>query len=276
MFRSPSGLGDRNRYSPLFVEQTVTAGPVSNPDQKPGTRRWLKFSLRTTLLLVTLAAIWLAWFVQRVQKQKAAAKWIQSFGRNAFYTHMRKPKGQRNPPAPQWLIDTFGIDTFASIDMVWLDDKPVENIDMVRNLPNINHFELTNGKLTDISPLSGLTKLQHISISKNQISDLRPLADLLNLKRFYAYQTQINDVSPLSKLTNLENVILSQTPLTDISHLSSLTKLTNLELRETNIDDVSPLFGLTNLKTLNVSGTQISRKQLVELRRRLPNCKVTY
>lgn len=240
-------------------------------------RKWLRFSLRTALLVFTLVAVWLAWLVPRIQKQRAAVQWMEGFGRTVYYSHMRKPKGQRDAPVPQWLIDIFGIDTFATIDMVWLDDRPVGDISLVRNLPNVNHFELTNGEVTDVSPLSGLTKLKHVAISQNQVSDIRPLADLVNLERFYAYKTFISDLKPLSKLHKLENVILSQTRVHDLSHLSDLTQLYNLELRETKIADLKPLYGLLNLKTLDIrDNNQLSEEQVEELRRRLPGCTVKF
>ncbi len=254
----------------------MTTNSTENDSTPKQARKWLRFSLRSSLLAIALVAVWLAWFVPRVQRQQAAVEWMESFDRTVFYSHMRKPQGQRDPPAPQWLIDIFGIDAFATIDMVWLDDRPVGDISMVRNLPNVNHFELTNGELTDLSPLAGLTKLKHIGVSKNQISDLRPLAGLVNLERFYAYETSISDLEPLSKLTKLENVILSQTPVADISHLSNLTQLYNLELRETKITNLEPIYGLHNLKTLDISDNELSEKQIEELKRKLPNCKVTF
>jgi hypothetical protein len=256
-----------------------------HPDQdKPSSRtatgerkRWaVRFGLRTALILFTTCCIGLAWFVPRVQKQKKAVQWMEQFGRTVYYSHMRKPVGQRDPPAPKWLIDIFGIDTFATIDMVWLDDRPVESIEMIRNLPSINHFELSNGGLTDISPLEGLTQLEHVSISKNRIVDIRAIGTLTRLKRFYANKTNVSDISPLARLHKLENVILSETPVDDVSHLSGLTQLTNLELRKTGVSDLTPLFGLVNLKTLDVRGTNVTPDQLERIRDILPNCKIEF
>jgi hypothetical protein len=43
-------------------------------------RRWLRFGLRTLLVLVTLLCVWLGWFMHGVQKQRKAAARLEKYG----------------------------------------------------------------------------------------------------------------------------------------------------------------------------------------------------
>ncbi|MCH7725193.1 MAG: hypothetical protein IH991_01740 [Planctomycetes bacterium] len=49
----------------------------ANPKRK---RRWLRYSLRTFLLLLTVFAVWLGLLVHRVNKQKEAVQWVRDMG----------------------------------------------------------------------------------------------------------------------------------------------------------------------------------------------------
>ena len=50
----------------------------------PTRRRWLQFSLRGLLIVVTLVAVWLGWNVHVVRQRKAALAEIRSM-RSALY-----------------------------------------------------------------------------------------------------------------------------------------------------------------------------------------------
>jgi len=49
------------------------------------TRRWLKVSLRTFLLAITVLCVWLGFIVNRANKQKQAVAWVRENGGTAYY-----------------------------------------------------------------------------------------------------------------------------------------------------------------------------------------------
>jgi hypothetical protein len=114
------------------------------------------------------------------------------------------------------------------------------------------------GKLSDISPLSGLTNLEDLIISGQQVSDLAPLSGLVNLESLIMFGNPIASLAPLSNLTNLERLFLSNGTFSDLAPLSGLTNLTRVILDECQITDVSSLAGLTNLWYLRLLDNPIT------------------
>lgn len=268
---------------------------------KKSWRRWLRFSLRTVLVILILASIWIGWVAQRARNQKVAVEWIEGFDRQPKYDFQFDKNGKFLPGAgpivPSWFHESVGIEHFASVEWVHLDGKDLGDIKLISNLPNLKHLELCDVNLVDISPIARLTQLDHLSISRNKVKDISVLSNLTNLKRFYAYEIEatdlsslagltklesiwmsnsaIRDISPLGNLKNLNMLWLAETQVTDISPLAGLTKLQDLDLRGNQIEDFSPLHQLTNLVKLDVSQTGISDHDFERLNKALSNCKIT-
>jgi hypothetical protein len=135
--------------------------------------------------------------------------------------------------------------------------------------------EEDNEKVTDLSGLEHAVNLMKLWLSDNPITDISPLQGLTNLTELTLWDNQITDISPLQGLTNLTELDLANNEITDISPLQGLTNLTKLWLDDNDISDLSPLQGLTNLTKLNLARNQISQSQKDDLRKALPNCKIT-
>ena len=128
---------------------------------------------------------------------------------------------------------------------------------------NMTALELRNerpfeGKLTDLSPLSGLTKLTNLTIWFSNVSDLSPLSGLTELTQLNLFWSNISDASPLSSLTELTYLSLRSNNVADLSPLSNLAKLTNLDLSYNVFFDISSLSNLTELTSLNLSFNNVS------------------
>ena len=65
---------------------------------------------------------------------------------------------------------------------------------------DLEHLDLRNTQVSDLSPLAGLTNLRYLYLSRTQVSDLRPLAGLTRLRYLYLSGTQVEDLSPLAGL----------------------------------------------------------------------------
>jgi Leucine-rich repeat (LRR) protein len=69
---------------------------------------------------------------------------------------------------------------------------------------------------------------------------------------------------------------LSNQQISNISFLRDLLILNDLNLETNFISDISPLQSLTNLESIYLSHNPISRYQIDELKKVLPNCVIYY
>ncbi len=120
----------------------------------------------------------------------------------------------------------------------------------------------------------------YMDIGHNKyITSIDFLKYLPKLTVFITALTRIRDITPLANCPDLEFLELFSTPIADISVLSSLKKLEYLNIGTMhNLEDISPIFGLTSLKMVRICGSSfdhVSRKQVEELKKALPDCFVS-
>ncbi len=141
-------------------------------------------------------------------------------------------------------------------DSLDLDDLSIKRTSIPRlNLYQWLRFEYIYGdKIKEIEGIQVLTKLEVLSLTDNEIFDISPLAGLINLKGLYLSANNISDVSPLSSLNNLEY----------------------LSIYRNNISSLSALSNLKGLKFLNISGNPVSRNEIANLQKALPNCEIDF
>ncbi|HEO65461.1 MAG TPA: hypothetical protein ENI73_06260 [Spirochaetes bacterium] len=60
-----------------------------------------------------------------------------------------------------------------------------------------------------------------------------------------------------------------------MTSLSKLKKLRELYLNSTDVSDISPLKRLKNLKKLRLDSTKVSKKDILALKKALPDCKIS-
>lgn len=128
------------------------AQPTENSDQPRRTRGWrrlLQFRLRVILILTTLIAIWLGWWIHTSRQQREAVAELRKAGAEIVYDF--DEQGLEGPPYwPAWLVDALGVDCFADVSEV----------------------ALTNTQVTDagLEHLKGLTSLQELYLGNTQVT----------------------------------------------------------------------------------------------------------
>jgi Leucine-rich repeat (LRR) protein len=265
-------------------------------------RRWMQFSLRTLLVVVTLTSFllgYVAWEREQCrQGQQSLNKLEQLMTSSA--NKVEKVSSTR----PGWLKVLLGNDAFRGVKSVELRDTSLSDSDLhpLAAFPNLHSVRMEAPNVTDagISQLRGLKAAEQFHFVRNrrvagkcwEVMDgwrqLRSLsfADsdfcdgetpdfsaLTNLKELDLSQSNIN--SPGAKCSLLPaslevlNLSVTQTTDADLEQLGQLVKMRSLDLSSTYVRGM----GLANLPaplelyTLNLNAANISDVELASIAR---------
>ncbi len=185
-------------------------------------RRYLKFSLRTFFVLLTLVCVWFGWQVNQANRQRKAVAWVLEMGGSVEYDYEVDGAGNIIADSPELLRDFY---------------QQVEVVHLIRDT-----------QVSDLTPLANLQSLKTLGLGATQIRDLTPLANLQSLESLYLGDTQVSDLTPLANLQSLKTLGLSDTQVSDLTPLANLKSLERLVLINTQVSDLTPLANLQSLK----------------------------
>lgn len=223
-------------------------------------RRWLRFSLRSMLLLVLGLSVFFAVYANRVHRQQRAIAAIETLGGSVSYAN-----GEAGW-TPDWLRKLLGKDFFFDVKKVHLDSgAAIHNVkdEDLRHLlvfPHLKDVYLQSNLITDegLDTLRQLEELEAVYLISAQVSDegLAKLKGLQNLRALNLDWTGVTSsgLRHLSSFPNLEHLHLMELHLNEdgLSHLQSMTKLRYLYLgfSEVGDADLKHLSKMNNLSTL--------------------------
>jgi Leucine-rich repeat (LRR) protein len=188
-------------------------------------RRWFRYRLRTLLIVLTVLSLplgWVGWRLAEVHRERSAITWVYKQGGQVGFIEMPGKRSRWEESKGMWFR------------------RSVESVD------------LSDSKVSDLSPLTKLKQIKSLVLNNTSVSDLSPLAELQNLKELDLNNTPVSDLTPLAELRNLEW----------------------LDIGETQVSDLSPLAKLKNLKWLFIFNNTASYEQSQELEQALPNCQI--
>ncbi len=195
----------------------------------PPRRRWLRFSLCTLLVLVTVVGIWLGVAFHRAREQARAVAVIQSVGGYASYDFLRGEATLGDPYAasdvPRWLLHHLGIDFFHNIVRVsFYEPATEEALKALDALPHITVLEIDrfSGTSEAFSHLRSLKKLQTLHVG-------RSTAD--------TFQFDDSALAHLSRNAPLQELWLRRTSVTDrgLQYLRSFRTLETVYLEDSQV-----------------------------------------
>lgn len=128
----------------------------------------------------------------------------------------------------------------------------IEKLGGIQSLTSLEHLDLANNTISDISQLAGLTGLNSVDFWGNSITNLSPLGGLTSLTYLSVGDNEVSNVDALAGLTTLTLLRIRENEIADISALRDLQQLTDLDMSHNNISDMSALSGMTRLETLRV------------------------
>jgi Leucine-rich repeat (LRR) protein len=90
-----------------------------------------------------------------------------------------------------------------------LSSSDINDLDGVQFCINAKIIDVSNNRISDLTPLFGLTNLEELNLSDNQIGYIDGISNLVNLKSILLSNNYIEDISPLFELKMLEYVDLT-------------------------------------------------------------------
>ena len=206
----------------------------------PG-RRFLRFSIRGLIVVVLVFGVTLGWFVRSVRIQREAVAAIVRDGGSVVYDWEWSDSGRKpsaKPPAPQWLVDSVGVDCFGRVvaaDLAQYQTVSEGLIEQIGRLEHLKSLTVYAAFLTDaqLARLKGLTGITDLWLDGTQVTDsgLAHLKGLTKLNVFRSRTPQVSDagLEHLKGLKSLSALYLSNTQVTDrgLEDLSGLSLWTS-------------------------------------------------
>jgi len=175
-------------------------------------RRLLRFGVRTLLLLVTLACLWIAWWAHSARVQREAVRVIHQAGGTPVYNwQVRGTPSKRKPGVrgeilpdfprwiPKWIRSALGDEYFQKVVAVEIGanrDVGDEWLDTLPDLPYLKSVRIAVPNFTDddLARLTEIDTLESIYLFKPEISDsgLLRLQDCTSLKDLQLNLASVN------------------------------------------------------------------------------------
>ena len=154
---------------------------IVEPKSKPR-RRWFQFSLRTLLIVVTLAGCGFGWLGKNVweaRRQQADVAAIEKSGGHVIYDYQIDSQGKHAPnavpPGPAWLHALLGDDCFRRVREVHILTGHASDADLghLAGLKTLERLSVCGPKVTDagLEHLRGLTQLKECDVTYTSVTD---------------------------------------------------------------------------------------------------------
>jgi hypothetical protein len=230
-------------------------------------RRWLRFSLRTLMIAVTLFCVAAGVVSSNAMRQKRAVERIKSLRAVAVYYDYQLD-GKLNPhsvepvaPGPDWLRNLLGVDYFATVTSVRVNVGTDEFLEAAADLPHLRDLRIAcDSKITDHA-------WEH-------------LKELNELESLYLRGIHDSGMTNLRGLTQLRTLYITGTDLTGagLENLQELTQLGTLNLTDTKVTDagLASLKGLTQLRRFQLWKTEVTDDGVKDLKKALPGCQIPW
>jgi hypothetical protein len=138
-----------------------------------GRGRRLQFRLRTLLIAIVVAALALALLIPPAQSQRRSRLWVLSQRGMVVLNPKYRLDGdwyvsKTSWPLPRQIVDTLGVDLFASVKIVILDCDEIYDLSGVTGLVRLEELHINQHihSSTDFNVLRSLRHLRKITFTK--------------------------------------------------------------------------------------------------------------
>ncbi|ORY47139.1 hypothetical protein LY90DRAFT_671228 [Neocallimastix californiae] len=135
----------------------------------------------------------------------------------------------------------------------------LNSIEKLKNLENLSYLDLSNNKISILTPLSKLSNLKELYLNNNNISDFSILYSLKKLIHISLKDNNILSIKPSNERILWESLDLSNNKIQIVNNLENFTYLKYLYLNQNNIFSINIKKPLSNLKTLHINKSLITK-----------------
>ena len=247
-------------------------------------RRWLRFSLRTFFIVITLLCIWLGFKVNAAHRQHEAVEAILRVGGEVTFDYqlVSVPNSpdefttnlNASPPGPAWLRNLIGDEYFREVVEITIEDRAIAESDFAQlaKVPYLRRIGLGSTpiildehnfrppvKASESEPWDDFHRPISNGFSDNRSGNgftsgvaVRPIRDA--------------DLVVLQNLSQLRAVVLIDNDITGsgLASLVGLKHLREFRIFSFKLDDsaAEEIGEMTNLRELSVGGTRLADKSL--------------
>jgi hypothetical protein len=185
--------------------ETPTAATPQNAvlSRRP---RWFRIRLRTLLLALTAAAVWLGVETNRARNQRQAVAIVQRLEGHIYYDYqwdmhtdfqgIPTRRVGAAPPGPAWLRELVGEDLLVRVTGVSVPTAG-DNLKFLKLLPKLHLLSVEKSTVTDdgLDAIENQTSLRYLWLEDTGISDagLAHLRRMKSLQRLYLYNTNVTE-----------------------------------------------------------------------------------
>ncbi len=252
--------------------------------------RFIRFSLRTFLVSVTVSCIFLGIWTNRANRQKRAVGALADAGGSFAYSYQsmadpQYPSGvlsdydpNAKPLTPEWLRSLMGDDFFVTPESLSITIPPPDRavdtkaLEQLQNLPHLERLTLYNVKLDDAgaSHLQHLRRMRFLVISRsdstvpNELDDFSFLECMPHLQGLVLTRSNFDDddATSLAGLPRLEILFFHGSPKLSDAGMASIGQIVSLDklvLEGTKVGDrgIAQLSRLKKLRVLGLKGSPV-------------------
>ncbi|WP_425396914.1 leucine-rich repeat domain-containing protein [Aeoliella sp.] len=238
---------------------TPTSTTTGETKEKCG---WLRFRLRTLLVLTTVICVWLAFKAKVAHDQRVAVAAIREVGGEVLYDYQFNEDGafqdKATPWAPAWLRNAIGEDYFVT----------VVGVSFLTSSARGGGTYTYNTQVTDatLRQLIPLRRLRYLFVRSTQVTDdgLETIGDMQGLERLRVSGPRVTDVgvAHLARLERLKLLSITAQRVSDAAmpYVARIESLEDLEIRGGQVtnDGLIPIKNLPNLRVLTLYGNTMT------------------
>lgn len=161
--------------------------------------QWLRFNLRTFLVVATILSVCIGSYLHRVDQQRKGVAWVLRNGGEVHYFYAYIENNKYNAePVPEWLLKIVDIHHFLSVEQVILYDSRTSDLAPLTQIKNLRSLVLCKTETSDFSPLARLSRLETLVVwilnekKSNRLESLESLARLQRLTELRIHDPWFN------------------------------------------------------------------------------------
>jgi len=157
------------------------------------------------------------------------------------------------------------IDMTAIAQLAITDTTSLTNIDFVKDARLFQRLDISNTKVSDLSPLENNANLLSITFDNCEVSDISPLASCRDLQIINGGDNNISNIDSLATLEDIKILKLNNNNIIAIKDDFKSLRMESIDFSENPLMDVSGFSNLTTLKGINFNNTNFANNSDINM-----------